>query len=136
MPNRIIEKTIDINATPANVWRVFTDPAVTRQMGGEYVSGWKPGSEFGWKGKDGTMLTRGIILELAPAKLLKHNLSGPGDPGALLSTITYEFIENGGGTMLSATEELHYETTEEQFSEAAEGWDYALQAVKDIAEKL
>ena len=36
MGNRVIKKTIAIRSSPASVWRVFTDPAVTRQMGGEY----------------------------------------------------------------------------------------------------
>src|SRR5688572_13701194 len=90
MENRIIEKTIEINAAPAKVWRVFTDPAVTKQMGGEYVTDWKAGSTFGWKGRDGKMHTSGIILDLEPEKLLKHNLSDMNDPGTLLSTITYE----------------------------------------------
>lgn len=46
----IVEKTIVINATPENVWRVFTDPSITQQMGGEYMSDWKVGSTLGWKG--------------------------------------------------------------------------------------
>jgi uncharacterized protein YndB with AHSA1/START domain len=39
MGDMIIHKVIEINAPLENVWRVFADPAVSRQMGGEYVSG-------------------------------------------------------------------------------------------------
>src|ERR1700749_3387673 len=88
-----INKSIKINATPANVWRVFTEPAVTRQMGGEYVSGWKAGSSFGWKGANGTMLTNGTILQIEPKHLLKHDLFDAGNKTLVTSVITYTLIE-------------------------------------------
>src|ERR1700749_1974679 len=80
-----INKSIKINATPANVWRVFTEPAVTRQMGGEYVSG--------WKGANGTMLTNGTILQIEPKHLLKHDLFDAGNKTLVTSVITYTLIE-------------------------------------------
>ncbi|MBO9151545.1 SRPBCC domain-containing protein [Chitinophaga sp. GCM10012297] len=132
MPFPVIEKTIEIHAPPSKVWRVFTDPALSRQMGGEYVSDWRPGSAFGWKGPDGKMLTSGTILEIMPEKLLKHDLS---DKNNLLSVITYELIPHQEATLVAAREELQYELTEEQLQEAEEGWEIALRAVKDLAEK-
>lgn len=74
MNRRIIEKEIKINTSPNNVWRVFTDPVITSQMGDEYVTDWKTGSSFGWKGADGKMYTQGSILQLDKEKLLKHSL--------------------------------------------------------------
>jgi hypothetical protein len=47
MPKLFVEKSIEINAPASKVWRIFTDPVLTRQMGGEYVSDWKAGSSFG-----------------------------------------------------------------------------------------
>ncbi|MGH7491226.1 MAG: hypothetical protein ACREOO_02400 [bacterium] len=38
MAKFFLEKSIVIHAAAARVWEVFTNPAVTRQMGGEYVS--------------------------------------------------------------------------------------------------
>lgn len=32
--------------------------------GGEYITDWKPGSSFGWKGINGQMLTYGTVLEV------------------------------------------------------------------------
>lgn len=129
----VIESTIEIDAPPSKVWRVFTDPAVTRRMGGEYVSGWQPGGAFGWKGADGTMLTNGTILDITPEKLLQHDLR---DNGRLLSVITYELIPHQEKTLVAAREELHYTLTEEQLLEAEEGWEIALRAVKDLAENI
>jgi uncharacterized protein YndB with AHSA1/START domain len=136
MDNPVIKKTIAINASTKKVWSVFTDPKVTRQMGGEYVSEWKVGSSFGWKGKDSHLYTYGKIIELEPEKLLKHSLFDLKDRSKLLSVITYEFTKNGEGTIVSAIEEINYEMTEYQFKDANEGWDAALQLVKYVAEKL
>lgn len=136
MQHPIIEKAIFINALPENVWRVFTDPSITKQMGGEYVSEWKVGSTLGWKGPDGNMYTHGTILQLENAKLLQHNLVDMNDHNILLSVITYELEPAGNATTLHAKEELHYETSHELLQQVNEGWDFALQMVKDIAEKL
>lgn len=131
-----IDKTIEINALPVEVWRVFTDPLVTRQMGGEYVTNWETGSPFGWKGSDGMMYTNGIILQIEPGVLLQHSLFDPGDNTRVASIITYHFIDKGGGTILSAREELFTEMNESEYKDASEGWDAALGAVKKIAEEL
>jgi uncharacterized protein YndB with AHSA1/START domain len=136
MNNPIIEKTISINASTKKVWSVFTDPNVTRKMGGEYVSEWKVGSSLGWKGKNSSLYTNGIILELEPEKLLKHNLLDLNDKNRMLSVITYELVKNGAGTIVSAREEINYEMTDHQFKDANEGWDAALQLVKYVAEQL
>lgn len=135
MNTQTIEQTINIKASAARVWRVFTDPSLTRQMGGEYVSDWKVGSSFGWKGKGSTMYTYGLILELEPERYLKHSLLDKKDNNRLLSEISYELKEQGGMTTISAKEVLYYETSEEQLKDAAAGWDSALQAVKGIAEQ-
>jgi uncharacterized protein YndB with AHSA1/START domain len=136
MKKRIIEKVIEINATPEKVWRVFTDPAITRQMGGEYETDWKGGSAFSWKGKDGKLLTHGTILEISPAKLLKHNLFDSEARNKITSVITYQFLNKNGMTTLLAKEELNYDLTDAQYQEISEGWNSALAAVKETAEKL
>lgn len=134
--NQVIEKQVEINAPVENVWRVFTEPAITRQMGGEYATDWKVGSDFGWKGPDGTMYTYGKILQVEPERLIQHNLFDMEDKNTLLSVITYRFKGDGATTILSAREELHGEMPDDALAEASEGWDYALQAVKVTAEKL
>lgn len=135
MENKIIEATIEINAPMDKVWSVFTIPEITKQMGGYYETDWRVGSPFGWKGQDGKLYTKGTVLEVNPKRLLKHNLFDLND-NRLLSVITYEFTENAGITIISAKEEIKYEMTNEQFQEANEGWDFALQSVKETAEKI
>ena len=129
MSKRIIQKTIMINAHVRKVWKVFTDPAITKKMGGEYVTDWKVGSSFGWKGRDGKMYTQGTILEIEKENVIKHNLLDDQKQN-VLSVITYEFVRHDHQTMLHAQEELNYETTDEQCQDSVEGWDFALASVK------
>jgi len=91
MSKFFIENSIEINAPVSKVWRVFTDPVLSRQIGGEYVSDWKVGSSFGWKGLDGSMVTNGTIMKILPEKLLQHDLFD--SVGSIDSVITYAFDE-------------------------------------------
>ena len=135
--SRAIEKTIEVNATPEKLWRVFTDPLITRQMGGEYVTDWKVGSSFRWKGLDGNLYTNGKILQLEPAKILQHNLFNPDEEEKVLSVITYKLDGNEDATTtLYAKEELAVEMTDEEFEQASESWGFALKLVKEKAESL
>lgn len=133
MANFLLEKSIEVNAPVSRVWRVFTDPVLTKQMGGEYISEWKVGSAFGWRGLDGKMLTRGKILKIELEKLLQHTLLNSG--GATNSVITYEMDEKDGVTVLRAREDFTNPIANDEYTDAAEGWDAALQALKDTAER-
>ena len=132
MPKSLIKNTIEINAPVSKVWRVFTDPGLTRKMGGEYVSEWKPDAFFGWKGPDGKMVTRGTIIQIMPEKLLQHDLLD--SVGSINSVITYEFIENDQVTTLHAREEFSRPITDMEYADAVEGREAALRAVKETAE--
>jgi uncharacterized protein YndB with AHSA1/START domain len=133
MPKLFVEKTIEINAPASKVWRIFTDPVLTRQMGGEYVSDWKAGSSFGWKGLDGKMHTNGTILKIEPEKLLQHNLFNP--DGTVYSVITYDLREMNDHTTLHAREDFTNPQNDKEYAEAVEAWDGALLQVKELAEK-
>jgi uncharacterized protein YndB with AHSA1/START domain len=94
MQNHVINKSINIKASLKKVWRVFTDPVLTKQMGGYYETDWKPGSAIGWKGLDGKLYTKGIILEFGPEKLIKHSLLDMKDNRLLYSTSYINFSRN------------------------------------------
>lgn len=135
-PNRQIKKTILIKAPAENVWRVFTDRAVTLKMGGHYVSGWQINGTLEWKGNDGIKYTYGKILEIMPFQLLKHSLYDMKTKSRVTSIITYAFEEVNGETLLHAEEMLTFDMRDDQFEEAIEGWDMALDTVKEIAESI
>lgn len=137
MPKNFVEKSIQIDAPASKVWRVFTVPSLTRQMGGEYVSDWQVGSSLRWKGASGELQTNGTILKIEPEKLLQHNLLSADSQTApsVTSVITYEFHEQAGHTELRAREEFAQAVNDAEYSDALEGWEAALQSVKAIAEK-
>jgi len=135
LPNTLIKKSITITATPHEVWRVFTDPAVTMLMGGHFVSTWKKGESLQWKDEDGRLNSYGIILELEPDQLLKHSLYDMKTKERITSVITYRLEGKGKYTILHAEEELTFDMRDDQFEEALEGWDMALDTVKEIAER-
>jgi hypothetical protein len=101
-------------------------------MGGEYVSEWKVGSPFGWKGTDDKMVTHGSIVQIVPEQLLPHQLLD--SVGTIDSVITYEFAETNQATTLHAREEFAKPITDQEYEDAVEGWDAALRAVKETAE--
>ncbi len=132
----LIQKSIIITATPHQVWRVFTDPAITRQMGGQYISTWKVNESLGWKAEDGKMYTHGIILEVIPDQRLKHSLYDLKTKTRVTSVISYTLESRDTSTILHAEEELTFDMREDQFEEALEGWDMALDTIKELAEKI
>lgn len=104
-------------------------------MGGHYVSTWKVGESLQWKDSDGGLYSYGIILELEPDKLLKHSLYDMKTKSRITSFITYRFEDMGKYMVLHAEEELTFDMRDDQFEEALEGWDLALDTVKEIAER-
>ena len=133
MPNFFIEKSIAVEAPASQVWRVFTDPILSRQMGGEYISKWEVGSSFRWRGLDGRMLTQGSIMKIEPEKILQHTLLN--SIGATNSVITYELEKKDDITVLHAREDFTNPIPVDEYADASEGWDAALQALKDTAER-
>ena len=136
MDKSFIEKTIEINTIPKVLWRAFTDPLITRQMGGEYITDWKVGNSLSWKGMDGNIYTNGIILELEPEKIFKHNLFNLDEKAKILSVITYKLQENNKSTTLYAREDYGIEMTDQEYDEASAGWDFALNILRETAENL
>ena len=105
-------------------------------MGGHYVSSWKAGESLQWKGEEGQFHTYGIILDIIPDQLLKHDLYDMKTKTRVTSTITYRFEDKGKYTVLHAEEVLTFDMRDDQFEEALEGWDLALETVKEIAENM
>jgi len=136
MDRFFITRSVKINASASKVWSVFTDPAITRKMGGEYVSDWKVGSDLGWKGIDGKMLTKGTILQFEPQHILQHDLFDLTSENKIMSVITYTLEADGQFIILHAREDLLYSMDDKTYHDTCEGWDIALNFLKQIAEKL
>ncbi len=129
--NTAIGKTIEIHAPLVRVWQVFTNPQVTRAMGGEYVTDWQIGSTIGWKSGD-YQLTHGVISEFVPGAMFAFRQDG--SIRGVGSHIRYELEQVGDGTRLHASEVFEAPISDKDYADASEGWDIALAAVKDVAE--
>jgi uncharacterized protein YndB with AHSA1/START domain len=130
---KTLETSIIINAPVSKVWGVFTDPTLTRQMGGEYVTDWKLGSSFSFRKTSGEEVTAGTLLKLEPEKLLQHTVLN--SIKSIDATLTYKFSEQDSVTKLSGREEFAEPISDEEYTDSLEGWNAAFQAVKEIAER-
>ena len=135
MKNQIIEKTIEINASIDDVWSVFTNPEITKQMGGYYDTDWKTGSSFVFRLSNGTAITNGILLDFKPMLLIKHSLF-ENNADTVIAMLTYSFQQKGNQTLLTGQEELVKRLDPTEYDDANKGWEQALNIVKQIAEAL
>ena len=143
----IVKNTITIQAPAARVWDALTNPAQTKKymFGCEALSDWKEGSPLIWKGNfNGVELVavKGSIVTIRPAKFLAYtaidpNSTIPDKPENYL-TVTLELSEEGGHTLLTATQG-DYSTVadgDNRYRHTIDGggWDPILTAVKELVE--
>lgn len=131
-----IEKSVRINTAPDKVWKVFTNPVISRKMGGSYKTDWTPGSFFGWQSLSGAQITYGRVLEYRPGEYLKHELFNGKEQSEVTSIISYATTFKNDHTILFATEELSEELNDAELGEVLSGWEAALGAVKKLAESV
>ena len=133
---RQIRQLIHIDAPVADVWTIFVNPVITRQLGGEYISDWNEGSMIQWKDQSGVLQTKGTIIRIVPQKLLIIRLEDMHLAGEILSTITYEFEDHDSFTKLAVEETIHYQINNEEYHDACQGWKEALFQIAEVAEKI
>jgi len=137
----IVKKSIRIIADTAKVWDALTNPEMIRQylFGTEAISDWKKGSRITYKGvwegkeyEDG-----GTILEIEPEKIFKStywsSMSGTEDRPENYATVTYELEKEGGGTLLTLTQDNI--KTEESKEHLEKNWGMVLSGLKKLLEK-
>ncbi len=136
-----VEKSIFINASPAKVWDVITDPAKVKQymFGTDMTADWKVGGKITykgtWEGKD--YEDGGTILELEPEKLLKStywsSMSGTENTPENQMIVTYKLEPQDGGTLMSVTQDNN--KTEAAKEHTGENWGMVLEKMKNLAEQ-
>jgi len=112
--NKIIRKTIEINAPAATVWKAITDPALIRKWlfdtPVDVVSDWKEGSNMIFKGMlyNKPYEDKGTILKYEPGKLFIYNywskLSTLPDEVSNYSVIEFRLAPVGDQTELTLTQ--------------------------------
>ena len=123
-----IKQTYDIAASPDEVWRALTDPAVIREWSGapaEFpVAVVAPYSL--WNGD-----IRGRVLEMEPPRRLVQTWQ-PQDWTRTDSVVSFTLTPRGKGTRLDL---VHLDVEESDYDGTSEGWNaYYLGAIKRMFE--
>ncbi|MCU1566732.1 MAG: ATPase, partial [Pseudarthrobacter sp.] len=110
MPDDFVaESFATIEAPPARVWEVITDPAATKEFmfGAELATDWSVGGPItwrgSWEGKD--YEDKGVIQEVEPGRRLVYThfspLGGQEDKPENYHTLTWMLQDQGGRTLLT-----------------------------------
>jgi len=139
--DKILSKSIHINASPAKVWDALTNPDIIKQwlFGTTVISDWNVGSELlftgTWQGTE--YKDKGTILQFEKEKVFQYNywsgFSGLPDSIEYYSIITFTLSPVSDGT------ELHLKQnnfpTETGYEHSDKNWDTVLDLMKKIVEK-
>ena len=136
-----IEKSIQINASPAKVWDVITDPAKVKQymFGTDMTADWKVGGKItykgSWEGKE--YEDGGTILEIEPEKILKStywsSMSGTPNTPDNHMVVTYKLEPEAGGTLMTVIQDNN--KTAEGAEHSGSNWQMVLESMKKLAEQ-
>lgn len=130
--------SLDLPASPAQVWSALTDPAMVRQymFGAELSGDWVKGGVVTYRGEwDGNPFEdRGDILEIDPPHLIKVNyysaMSGQPDTPENRQLISYALTPTGVGTRLTVSQAGN--PTQEAAAAAEGNWVMTLEALKAL----
>ena len=139
--DKILNKTIRINAPTEEVWKTLTTPGLIKEwlFGTNVTSDWKVGSSLlftgNWQGTD--YADKGTILKFDIEKVFQYNywsgFSGLPDSPENYSVITFELKPIDNATMLTLT---HTNLPNEAaYEHADKNWDITLGLLKKTAER-
>jgi uncharacterized protein YndB with AHSA1/START domain len=138
--DKILNKTISINATTSEVWKALTNPELIKQwlFGTKVISDWKVGKSIlftgNWQGTD--YEDKGTILKFDPEKVFQYNywsgFSGTQDVPENYSVITFELKTNAAVTILTLTQSNF--ASETAYEHSDKNWDAILALMKKIIE--
>ena len=123
----MVERTVEIDASPESVWELLTNPAeANRWMGLSAEFDLRPGGAYRVEVLSGSV-ARGEFVEIDPPHRLVYTFGWEGGvsevpPGS--STVEFELIPNGGGTIVQFR---HYDLpTPDSVARHGHGWDHYL----------
>ena len=134
----IVQKQIDLRATPAEVWEALTNPDLTKEYfyGCKVSSKWQVGSSITWKRKFLWMKIEltGKITQIEPQKRLQYTLKN--SKSASQSLVTDVLTYKNGITTLSVSDDVGQEEgAEKRYRKSVKGWDKILKGLQEIVEK-
>jgi uncharacterized protein YndB with AHSA1/START domain len=130
-----VEREIAIAASPETVWELLVDPdQATRWMGQAATFDVRPGGGYRVEVIPGHTAS-GVFVEIDPPQRLVHTWGWEGESGVPpgSSTVEYELIPSGDGTLLRFT---HRDLPNaEAAGSHAHGWDHYLERLTAVARR-
>jgi len=140
--NKILNKTISINAPIAKVWDTLTNPDQIKRwlFGTNVISDWKAGSQIlftgNWQGKDYT--DKGTILKFEKEKTFQYNywsgFFGLPDSSENYSVITFGLKTEDNKIALILIQSNF--ATETAYEHSEKNWDATLRPYEEVNRKL
>jgi uncharacterized protein YndB with AHSA1/START domain len=140
MTGQTVTVTVEISASPAQVWHALTDPELIREyfVGTQVETTWEPGSPITWSGEyDGRSYEdKGEVVEVEPDKRLVVThfspLSGQDDVPENHHRITYELADEGDRTRLTLEQDNTPPGSEDEFRST---WESMLGNLQRVVER-
>lgn len=138
--NFVATSAISIDATPARVWQVITDPEAMSEFffGADVITDWVVGHPILWRGvwEGKPFEDRGEIIAFEPERRLVTThfspLTGLPDVPENYHTLTWLIEPRGDRTLLTLTQDNNASAEAAEHSE--EMWDSLVADVRRIAE--
>jgi Uncharacterized conserved protein len=136
----IVETSISVDATPAQVWKTLITPKLIKKylMGTDVSSDWKEGSTITYSGEyEGKKYhDKGIIKKIEPEKVLQStywsSMSGKEDKPENYNLVTYKITKRDDKTILTLSQDNI--STEKEKEHSTENWGMVLKKLKEVVE--
>jgi uncharacterized protein YndB with AHSA1/START domain len=150
MAKLFVDKAVEINASPSEVWDALTKSELTAQWAPEFSSGgpkfhlesdWKLGSRVLWKDENNKVIVEGNVTALEPNKLLRFTVFDVRREERPTITeedgITYQLTQEDGKTRLQVLQgDFSVMSDGEKYQRlSGQVWDRVLGKVKALAEQ-
>lgn len=136
----VVTRSVMLQAPPARVWEVLTDPSMTRYYMNECAvsSDWQVGSPVHWKDQNDAVRYKGSVLNYEPGKKITYSYfdphSGDEDHPSSYVHVSYSIVPRNGMTELLVTL-TNFGGDDTRAEHAAANWDFeVLPKLKSLAE--
>jgi uncharacterized protein YndB with AHSA1/START domain len=131
---------IEIRSTPERIWQGLTDGDTMEKffMGLRIESEWTPGSDYGFRLPDGSVMVQGQVVECDPPRKLVTTFQPHSPTGELIdiaeSRLTWEITELGETCKLVLVHD-RLDATNPHSKSFGDGWNMFLTGLKTYLEE-
>jgi uncharacterized protein YndB with AHSA1/START domain len=136
----VVTRSVMLQAPPARVWEVLTDPTMTKEYMNDccITTNWNVGEPLEWKNREERVVYKGTLMEVVPGSKLRFSYfdphSGAEDDPLSYVHVTYTVVPRNGATELLVTLS-NFGGNDTRAEHAAANWDFEiLPRLKALAE--